>query len=115
MIGRLAGTLLESDFTSCLIDVNGVGYDVLIPLSTFDKLPQAGNDAVLYIHTHVREDAITLFGFATAEERKLFRMLINVSAYHTDFFTMVINLLTHQLFQLFSFHVNISFLWGMSG
>ncbi len=79
MIGRLAGTLLESDFTSCLIDVHGVGYDVLIPLSTFDKLPQAGGDTVLYIHTHVREDAITLFGFATTAERKLFRMLINVS------------------------------------
>ncbi|MBQ4315205.1 MAG: Holliday junction branch migration protein RuvA, partial [Lentisphaeria bacterium] len=60
-------------------DVNGVGYDVEIPLSTFDKLPLPGNKAKLLIHTQVREDAITLFGFATPEERELFRTLINIS------------------------------------
>ena len=79
MIARLAGKLFESSFGSCVIDVNGVGYEVGIALSTFDKLPLPGNDAVLLIHTQVREDAITLYGFATAEERELFRALINVS------------------------------------
>ena len=79
MIGFLRGKLLMSDFTSCVVDVNGVGYDVLIPLSTFDRLPQPGGDVELFIHTQVREDAITLFGFATEGERKLFRLLINVS------------------------------------
>ena len=79
MIGFLRGKLLTSDFTSCVVDVNGVGYDVLIPLSTFDRLPQPGGDVELFIHTQVREDAITLFGFATESERKLFRLLINVS------------------------------------
>ncbi|MCQ2378093.1 MAG: Holliday junction branch migration protein RuvA [Victivallaceae bacterium] len=79
MIAHLHGTLLESDFTSCVIDCNGVGYDVSIPLSTFDKLPHPGETADLFIHTQVREDAITLFGFAAGEERKLFRLLLGIS------------------------------------
>ena len=79
MIARLAGTLIESSFTSCVVDCGGVGYEVQIPVSTFDKLPQPGEQVVLKIHTTVREDAITLFGFATDEERKLFRLLIEVS------------------------------------
>jgi len=79
MIAQLSGTLLESTFTSCVIDCGGVGYEVQIPVSTFDKLPRPGEKAVLKIHTAVREDAITLYGFATDEERKLFRLLIEVS------------------------------------
>ena len=79
MIARLTGELAESSCTACVIDAGGVGYDVSIPLSTFDKLPHPGERVRLYIHTQVREDAITLFGFATQEERELFRYLINVS------------------------------------
>ena len=79
MIGLLSGKVIDKDFSSCLIDVNGVGYEVLIPLSTFDKLPLGDERATLYIHTAVREDAITLFGFATREEKKLFQQLIGVS------------------------------------
>ena len=79
MIAQLSGTLLESSFTSCVIDCGGVVYEVQIPVSTFDKLPHPGEKAVLKIHTAVREDAITLYGFATDEERKLFRLLIEVS------------------------------------
>lgn len=79
MIGSLTGIIDEASFSQCTIDVNGVGYEVEIPLSTFDKLPQPGNRTKLLIHTQVREDAITLFGFATPEERELFKVLINVS------------------------------------
>ena len=79
MIARLSGILAESSFTSCIVDCGGVGYEVQIPVSTFDKLPPPGEQVVLKIHTAVREDAITLFGFATEEERKLFRLLIEVS------------------------------------
>lgn len=79
MIGHLRGTLLESSYTLCTVEAAGVGYDVQIPLSTYDKLPRPGAEAELWVHTQVREDAITLFGFATAEERALFRILINVS------------------------------------
>lgn len=79
MIGMLSGRVIEKDFSSCLIDVNGVGYEVLIPLSTFDKLPLENENITLYIHTAVREDAITLFGFAGKDEKQLFQQLINVS------------------------------------
>lgn len=79
MIGRLRGELISSDYTSCVVECGGVGYDVAIPLSSFDKLPQVGEECILLIHTHVREDAIVFFGFSSDEERKLFRSLINVS------------------------------------
>ena len=79
MIGSLTGIVDTSNFSQCVIDVNGVGYEVEIPLSTFDKLPQPGNKTRLLIHTQVREDAITLFGFSTAEERDLFKVLIGIS------------------------------------
>lgn len=79
MIGRLQGILAEADYNSCLVDVNGVGYDVQIPLSTFDKLPRTGEAVTLWISTQVREDAITLFGFAEKDERKLFTNLLEVS------------------------------------
>ena len=79
MIARLRGELIESTFTDCVIEAGGVGYEVLIPVSTFEKLPRPGAEATLLIHTQVREDAITLYGFATAAERDLFRRLIGVS------------------------------------
>lgn len=79
MIGLLTGKLLEKDFSFCLINVSGVGYEVSIPLSTFDRLPLENGDITLYIHTAVREDAITLYGFASREEKQLFQQLINVS------------------------------------
>lgn len=79
MIALLRGIVAESNFSGCILDVHGVGYEVAIPLSTFDKLPQPGGEATLHIQTQVREDAITLFGFATPEEKELFRKLINVS------------------------------------
>ena len=79
MIARLRGTLAESSYTDCIVDVGGVGYEVCIPLSTFDKLPRSGEAVELQILTQVREDAITLFGFATPEEKSLFRELVQVS------------------------------------
>ena len=79
MIAYLRGTLLDSSYTGCVIDVGGVGYEVSIPLSTFDKLPRVGEAVELHILTQVREDAITLFGFATPEEKKLFSALIQVT------------------------------------
>ena len=79
MIAHLRGTLLDSSYTECVVDVGGVGYEVAIPLSTFDRLPRVGEAVELHILTQVREDAITLFGFSTPEEKKLFSALIQVS------------------------------------
>ncbi|MDR0933068.1 MAG: Holliday junction branch migration protein RuvA [Victivallales bacterium] len=79
MIARLTGVVVESGFAGCVLDVHGVGYEIAIPLSTFEKLPQIGDEATLLIYTHVREDAIVLFGFASIEEKNLFKQLLNVS------------------------------------
>ena len=79
MIDRLSGLLVDCDLTQAVIDVNGVGYAVLIPMSTYDKLPHAGSEVKLLIHMHVREDALQLFGFADETQRRLFRLLITVS------------------------------------
>ena len=79
MIALLRGTLLEKSPNQAIVDVGGVGYDVTIPVSTFSSLPVAGSEVRLRIHTHVREDAINLFGFASVEEKQVFEKLIGVS------------------------------------
>jgi Holliday junction DNA helicase RuvA len=77
MITFLHGKLVDSLPTQVTVDVNGVGYEVLIPLSSYDKLPHAGQEVRLLTHLAVREDAHVLYGFMTAQERDLFRLLIN--------------------------------------
>ncbi len=79
MIARLTGNLLVKDPGSVVIDVHGVGYRASIPLSTFYGLPDVGNQVSLHIHTHVREDAILLYGFLTQREKELFLALTAVS------------------------------------
>ncbi len=79
MIARLEGVLIERTPTRVVIDVGGVGYEALIPLSTFVRLPDEGKTVALRIHTHVREDALQLFGFATALERAAFALLLHAS------------------------------------
>lgn len=79
MIARLRGVLVEKLPTRALVDVEGVGYDVAIPVSTFERLPAAGDRVTLLTHLVMREDAALLFAFATPEERDLFRVLITVS------------------------------------
>ncbi len=81
MIGYLQGTLLKISPSRLLLDVGGVGYEVHIPLSTYYELERRPGEArvALNIHTHVREDAITLFGFWTERERQLFEKLIAIS------------------------------------
>src|SRR2546423_3045274 len=78
MIGYLSGKLLEKNVSSVIVDVGGIGYDVSIPLSTFYELGEVGSDVQLRIYTHVREDAIQLFGFKTNRERELYLRLISV-------------------------------------
>ena len=79
MIAHLSGTLLSKHATSVILDVGGVGYEVNIPLSTFYDLGDIGAAVQLRIYTHVREDALQLFGFKTARERELFLRIISVS------------------------------------
>ncbi len=79
MIAHLSGTLFAKHATSVILDVGGVGYEVTIPVSTFYDMDEPGSQLQLRIYTHVREDALQLFGFRTLRERELFQMLISVS------------------------------------
>ncbi len=79
MIAYLEGVLREKTPTSVVLDVNGVGYAVFIPVTTFYELPDEGKTVSLRIHTHVREDALQLFGFRTSVERGLFELLLRTS------------------------------------
>ena len=79
MIGRLSGILLEKNPPQLLIDCNGVGYEVDVPMGTFYNLPAVGEKVVLLTHLAVREDAHLLYGFGTADERSLFRQLLRIS------------------------------------
>ena len=79
MIARLHGQLIEKSPSRLIVDVGGVGYDVLVPLSTFYGLGEPGASVTLRVHTHVREDVIALYGFATSLEQDLFERLISIS------------------------------------
>jgi Holliday junction DNA helicase RuvA len=79
MIGRLSGILLDKNPLQLIVDCQGVGYEVSVPMSTFYQLPSVGEKVVLLTHFVVREDAQLLFGFGTAQERELFRELIKIS------------------------------------
>ena len=79
MIARVAGTIAEKHPGRVIVDVQGVGYDVLVPLSTFYVLGEPGSAVTLKVHTHVREDVIALYGFSTGLEQDLFERLIAIS------------------------------------
>jgi len=79
MISHLSGPLLSKTTQSVIIDACGVGYEVLVPLSTFYAIPEVGERVSLHIYTHVREDALLLFGFHTRLEKDIFLMLISVA------------------------------------
>src|SRR5438309_3688695 len=79
MVPLLRRTLLEKHPSQAIVEAGGVGYDVAIPVSTFTLLPDTGAEVRLRIHTHVREDALSLYGFLTQDEKSLFEKLIAVS------------------------------------
>ena len=79
MIGRICGKLVEAGFNELLVDVNGVGYLIFIPMSTYDTLPPEGKEVTLMTYLHVKEDTLDLYGFATKEEKALFLLLRTVS------------------------------------
>ncbi len=79
MIAHLRGTLLEKHPNLVIVETGGVGYEVTIPVSAYSSLPETGSQVQLHIHTHVREDALALFGFVSAADKALFEKLIAVS------------------------------------
>lgn len=79
MIAWLSGVLRRKAGDSLIIDVGGVGYEVTVPLSTHNRVPETGDPVALHVHTHVREDSLSLFGFSTELEKEVFLLLLNVS------------------------------------
>ena len=79
MIGQLRGLLIEKQAPNLVVEVNGVGYELQVPMSSFYHLPEFGKEVLLYTHMVVREDAQLLYGFASLVERSLFRTLIKIS------------------------------------
>ena len=102
MIGFLRGTLLKKQPPLLILDVNGVGYEIEVPMTTFYDLPEVGSEVVLLTHFLVREDAQLLFGFATDQERTIFRKLLKVNgigakASLSILGGMTVNELTHSI------------------
>lgn len=79
MIARINGALVHKSPTSIIVDAHGVGYRLFVPLTTFYELPDLGNAVTLHVHTHVKQDGISLFGFYSAPERDVFQLMITVS------------------------------------
>jgi holliday junction DNA helicase RuvA len=79
VIAHLRGRLTQKDPARVIVDVNGVGYEVFVPLTTFTALPSTGSEVSIDIHTHVREDTIALYGFKTPRERNIFEKLMTIS------------------------------------
>ena len=79
MIGKISGKLIERRPPQVIVDVHGIGYEIDVPMSTFYQLPATGSEVTLYTHLIVREDAHLLFGFASEQERHVFRQLLKIS------------------------------------
>jgi Holliday junction DNA helicase RuvA len=98
MIARLKGRVTFKGPAEVVIDVGGVGFRMLVPLSTFRALPEEGEEARVFTHLHVREDALDLFGFATPAERTIFRELISVSGIGPKLGLAVLSGLSPEIF-----------------
>jgi Holliday junction DNA helicase RuvA len=91
VIARLRGKLSEKEPARVVIDVGGVGYEVFIPTTTFAAMPNSGAEVSLEIHTHVREDALTLYGFSSRQERRVFERLISISGIGPKLAVMILS------------------------
>ena len=115
MISSLHGSLLKKSPTELVIDVHGVGYQVHIPLSTFEKLEHAAGDVTILTYLHVREDTLQLFGFATEAERDMFRLLLSVSGIGPRMAQGILSGLSTQELRLAIGEGNIAALTTISG
>ena len=115
MIGSLTGRIVVKEIDEILIEVAGVGYRVAIPLSTYESLPSEGEEAMLVTHLHVREDELTLYGFATRRERRLFETLIGVSGIGPRLALHVLSRLSPERFAGAIARGDLATLTGISG
>ena len=115
MIGSLSGRLASKDIDEVVVDVQGVGYRVSIPLSTYESLPGEGEEVRLLTHLHVREDELALYGFASDRERRLFEILIGVSGIGPRLALHVLSRLTPERFVGAISRGDLTTLTGISG
>lgn len=115
MIAHLRGRLLEKHPNRVIVDVQGVGYDVHVPLSTFYEMAEAGTEMSLRIHTHVREDALVLYGFATQLELQIFERLIGVSGIGPKLALAVLSGIEPNELVAAIRHANVARLTGIPG
>jgi len=115
VIGSLRGRLARKSIDEVTIDVGGIGWRVWIPLSTYESLPAEGEEAALVTHLHVREDELTLYGFASARERRLFETLIGVSGVGPRLALHVLSRLTPERFVAAIRRQDLATLTGISG
>lgn len=115
MISELRGTLLRRTPAEAVIDVGGVGYHVFIPLSTFRALGEPGGEVHVFTHTHVRDDALDLFGFATHAERGIFRALISVTGIGPKLGLAVLSGLSPEVFHRAVVEEDLALLTSISG
>ena len=115
MIGHLRGRLLEKHPNRVMVDVQGVGYDVHVPLSTFYAMAEPGSEIALRIHTHVREDALLLYGFATQLELQVFERLISVSGIGPKLALAVLSGIEPNELVAAIRHANVARLTGIPG
>ena len=99
MIGSLRGVVLARRPDNVIIDVNGVGYQVNLPLNVLADLPEEGKEAFLHIYTHVREDALQLFGFTSEDEKKIFMVLLGISGIGPKMALNILSGLSHEEFR----------------
>jgi Holliday junction DNA helicase RuvA len=115
VIGSLRGRLARKSIDEVTLEVGGIGWRVLIPLSTYEALPAEGEEAALVTHLHVREDELTLYGFAAARERRLFETLIGVSGVGPRLALHVLSRLTPERFVTAIRRQDLATLTGISG
>ncbi|MDI6740927.1 MAG: Holliday junction branch migration protein RuvA [Candidatus Edwardsbacteria bacterium] len=115
MYHHIKGTLVAKKPAEAVIDAGGVGYHLLIPLSTYEQLPEAGNQAKLLTHLHVKEDILQLYGFATDKERQVFRILISVSGIGPKLALTVLSHLAPRDLELAVANQDMTMLTSISG
>jgi holliday junction DNA helicase RuvA len=98
MIGSLRGIVLTRRPDNVIIEVNGVGYQVNLPLNVLADLPEEGREVFLHIYTHVREDALQLFGFTSEDEKKIFMVLLGISGIGPKMALNILSGLSHEEF-----------------
>jgi holliday junction DNA helicase RuvA len=115
MIAQLRGKILSRSPAGVVIDVGGVGFSLLVPLSTFREMPDEGDDVHLFTYLHVRDDALELFGFGTQAERSIFRELISVSGIGPKLALAVLSGLSPQVFHRAVMEEDMGLLTSVSG